>query len=95
MLNTQINDIALITKNYLGSVINCIEKKGYTFQEFEISQEHVQSYKNGRPDPKIILYLYRKSSGVEKSYILDNNSNYLDALCKDLKTRTFDSNLLL
>lgn len=88
-------DRTLITKNYLGLVINCMEKKGYNFQEFEISQEHVQSYIGGRPDPKFILYVFRASSGVEKNYILDNKSKYLDTLCEDLKARTFDSNLLI
>ena len=95
MLEMPMNDRTLITKNYLGLVISCMEKKGYDFQKFEISQERVQSYKDGQPDPKFILYVFRISSGVEKSYILDNNSNYLDALCEDLKARTFDSPQIL
>jgi len=89
------NDRTLITKNYLGSVLTRMESKGYDFRDFEISTERVQSYTKGKLDPKSILYVYRISSGIEKSYILDKNSNYLDALCEDLKARTFDSPQIL
>ncbi len=91
----EMNDRALITKNYLGMVINCLEKKGYNFEDFEISSERVQSYTDGQHDPKFIMYIFRVSSNVEKNYVIDESSNFLDALCKDLKARTFDSTLIL
>ncbi len=89
------NDRTLITKNYLGLVIAVMEKKGYDYRDFEISTERVHSYSQGQPDPKYILYVFRVSTGVEKNYLLDNDSNFLDALSKDLKARTFDSTLIL
>lgn len=95
MPGLEMNDRALITKNYLGMVINCLEKKGYDFQDFEISSEHVQSYTEGRHDPKFILYIFRVSSNVEKNYVVDDNSDFLGVLCRDLKARTFDSTLIL
>lgn len=95
MLETPMNDRTLITKNYLGLVIACMESKGYDFSDFEISTERFQSYTEGQPAPKAILYVFRVSSGVEKNYVLDENSEFLDALCKDLKAKTFDSSLIL
>ncbi len=89
------NDRALITKNYLGMVISCMERKGYDFQDFEITSERVHSYKDGKPDSKFILYIFRVSSNVEKNYVVDEDSSFLDALCKDLIARTFDSTLIL
>jgi hypothetical protein len=89
------NDRTLITKNYLGLVITCLESKGCDFNDFEISTERVQSYTAGQPTPTAILYVLRVSSGVEMNCVLDENSGFLDALCKDLKARTFDSPLIL
>ena len=45
------NDRTLITKNYLGLVITCLESKGCDFNDFEISTERVQSYTAGQPTP--------------------------------------------
>jgi hypothetical protein len=89
------NDRALITKNYLGLVINCLEKEGYDFQDFEISSERVYSYTNGLPDPKLILYVFRVSSKIEKNYVVEDDSYFLNILSDDLKSRTFDSPLIL
>lgn len=97
MLNTpvQMNDRTLITKNYLGLVLTCLESQGYDFSDFEISTERVQSYTAGQPTPKSILYVFRISTGVEKNYELGANTEYLDTLSKDLKTRMFDSSLIV
>lgn len=95
MPELEMNDRALITKNYLGMVINCLEKKGYDFEDFEISSERVHSYTDGQPDPKFIMYIFRVSSNIEKNYVVDEGSSFLDALSKDLRTRTFDSTLIL
>jgi hypothetical protein len=89
------SDRALITKNYLGLVINCLEEEGYDFQDFEISSERVNSYTHGLPDPKLILYIFRVSSNIEKNYVVEEDSYFLSTLSEDLKSRTFDSPLIL
>jgi hypothetical protein len=83
----------LITKNYLGPVITCMEKKGYEIHDFEISTERVQSYTDGHLDPKSIIYVFRISTGIEINYALDGKPNFSEAFCTDLKKRTFDSTL--
>lgn len=84
-------DRTLIRKNYLESVITCMEKKGYDMHDFEISTERVQGYTNGRLDPKSIIYVFRISTGIEINYALDGKPNFSEAFCTDLKERTFDS----
>ena len=80
----------LITKNYLYSIIECIEGNKYDLKDFEISTERVQGYKNGRLNPKAIIYVFRISTGIEKSYVLKGKISFSDALCNDLKMRVFD-----
>lgn len=88
-------DRTLITKNYLESVLTCMETKGYDIHDFEITTERVQGYTNGRLDPKAIIYVFRKSTGIEINYPLDGKPNFSEALCTDLKKRTFDTTLQL
>ena len=81
----------LITKNYLHSVIDCIEANGYDLKDFEISTERVQGYKNGRLNPKAIIYVFRLSTEIEKNYVLEGEISFSDALCKDLESQVFDN----
>ena len=84
-------DRTLIRKNYLESVITCMEKNGYDIHDFEITTERVQGYTDGRLDPKAIIYVFRISTGIEVNYTLDGKPNFSDAFCTDLKKRTFNS----
>ncbi len=90
MTETATHDRTLITKNYLHSVISCIEDNGYELADFEISTERVQGYKNGRLQPKAIIYVYRISTEIEKNYILEGKVSFPRNFCYDLKSRLFD-----
>ena len=90
MTETATHNRTLITKNYLYSVIGCIEDYGYDLTDFEISTERVQGYKNGRLHPKAIIYVYRISTEIEKNYILEGKISFPNAFCYDLKTRLYD-----
>lgn len=83
----------LIAKNHLSSVITCMKAKGYDINDFEISTERVQGYKNGQLDAKAIIYVFRISTGIEINYALNGNPDFSDAFCTDLKKRTFDASL--
>ena len=90
MKDTLVADRTVITKNYLGNVISCMEREGYDINDFEITTERVNGYNKGRLDPKAIIYVFRKSTGVEVNYVLKGEINFSEALCKDLESRTFD-----
>ena len=81
------NDRTLITKNYLGLVITCLESKGCDFNDFEISTERVQSYTAGQPTPTAILYVLRVSSGVEMNCVLDENSGFFRCALQRSKSK--------
>lgn len=81
----------LITKNYLHSVIVCMEKEGYSLSDFEITTEKVRGYHKGHLSPKAIIYVFRISTGIEKNYVLEGETSFSVALCKDLKSRLFDN----
>jgi len=84
------NNNAVITKNYLPSVIRCITNEGYDLDDFEISTEQVNGYRNGCFEPQDIVYVFRKSTNIEINYLLEGQPNFTEALCLDLETRTFD-----
>ncbi len=90
MTSIATHDRTLITKNYLHSVINCIETNGYDLKDFEISTERVQGYTKGKLTPKAIIYVFRASTEIEKNYVLEGDMSFSDALCKDLETQVFD-----
>lgn len=91
MTSTSTYDRTLITKNYLHSVIDCIENNGYDLKDFEISTERVQSYTKGKLNPKSIIYVYRISSEIEKNYVLEGGISFSDKLCEDLGSQVFDN----
>jgi len=84
------NDNAVITRNYLPSVIRCLLSEGYKLDDFEISMEQVNGYKNGKLDPKHIIYVFRKSTNVEINYLLEGKPDFSEALCIDLEIGTFN-----
>ncbi len=90
MNSTPTHDRTLITKNYLHSVIDCIEDNGYDLKDFEISTERVQGYTKGKLSPKAIIYVFRISTKIEKNYELEGKVSFSKALCKDLESQVFD-----
>ncbi len=86
-------DRTLLTDNYLIAVITCIEKHGYTVEDFEFSTQRTQGYKKGILDPKAIVYASRISTGIEKSYVLGENENFSRDFCNDLASGFFERHI--
>ena len=87
-------DRTLLTDNYLIEVVICIEKHSYDVEDFEFTTQRTQGYKRGVLNPKDIVYASRISSGIEKSYILDENSNFSKEFCNDLSSGFFERHLI-
>ena len=87
-------DRTLLTDNYLIAVVDCIEQHGYELEDFEFSTQRTQGYKKGILNPKDIVYASRISSGVEKSYILDENRNFSNEFCSDLESGFFERHIV-
>ena len=87
-------DRTLLTDSYLIEVVTCIEKHGFDVEDFEFTTQRTQGYKRGVLNPKDVVYASRISSGVEKSYILDENSNFSKEFCDDLSSGFFERHLI-
>ena len=87
-------DRTLLTDNYLIIVVTCIEKHGYTVEDFEFSTQRTQGYKKGILDPKDVVYASRISSGIEKSYVLDENEDFSKQFCSDLDSGFFERDIV-
>ncbi len=86
-------DRTLLTDNFLIAVVDCIEQHGYELEDFEFSTQRTQGYKKGILNPKDIVYASRISTGVEKSYILDENTNFSNEFCDDLQSGFFERHI--
>jgi len=86
-------DRTLLTDNFLIAIVTCIEKHGYSIDDFEFSTQRTLSYKQGMLDPKAVVYASRISTGVEKSYILEDKVNFSDAFCADLTSGFFERHI--
>ena len=87
-------DRTLLTDNYLIAVVDCIEQHGYELEDFEFSTQRTQGYKKGILNPKDIVYASRISSGVEKSYILDEDTNFSNEFCSDLESGFYERHIV-
>ena len=83
-------DRTVLTDNYLVSVIECIEKHGYSLDDFEFFTQRTQAYSQGKLDPKSIVYVYRISTGIEINYVLGKDLDFSKSFCEDLKSGEFD-----
>lgn len=83
-------DPLLLTHESLIGVITSIEEHGYDLDDFEFSTQHTQSYKQGYLNPKVIMYAYRISTGIEISYILGCDPEFTKAFTDDLNAGFFE-----
>ena len=86
-------DRTLLTDNYLIAVITCIEKHGYSVEDFEFSTQRTQGYKKGVLNPKAIVYASRISTGIEISYVLGEKENFSKDFCNDLKSGFYERHI--
>ena len=87
-------DRTLLTDNYLIAIVTCIEKHGYSVEDFEFSTQRTRSYKQGILDPKAVVYASRISTGIEKSYVLEDKVKFSDAFCSDLTSGFFERDII-
>lgn len=86
-------DRTLLTDNFLIAIITCIEKHGFSIDDFEFSTQRTQGYKQGILDPKAVVYALRISTGVEKSYVLEGQVKFSDEFCADLTSGFFERHI--
>ena len=86
-------DRTLLTDNYLIAVITCIERHGYTVEDFEFSTQRTAGYKKGVLDSKAVVYASRISTGVEISYVLDDKVDFSNSFCRDLRAGLFENDI--
>ena len=83
-------DRALLSEKDLIEITNCIENQGYDPQDFRFSTQRVHAYRDGKLDPKAIIYVCRLSTGVEISYYLGGEGELVSDLCIDLQIGEFE-----